>query len=109
MTQIDHRHLVMQGYRVLRRTDRSPEIPIRLVAYDETVESCDVTHPDGVRAPTAFFRSPNAVARFTKMGWVEVTSIWTDPTPTKRTTARKSATAKRAAPARRAVRRKATA
>ena len=76
---LDHASLVFSGCRVLRRTDRAPEIPILLAAYDETTTSLDVIHPDGVRAPTAFLRSANAVARHTKLGWKDVTALWLDP------------------------------
>ena len=82
---------------------------IRLATYDDCVESVDVTHPDGVRAPTAFVRSEFAIARWTKIGWSEVTEIWTNPPKPARKPSAKKATTKRAAPARRAVRRKATA
>ena len=69
--------LVSDGYRVLRRTDRAPEIPMLLAGYDETAESRSVEHPDGIVAPTVFARSPHFVSRFVKLGWIEVTDLWT--------------------------------
>jgi len=73
------RTLVIDGFRVLRRTDRAAEIPMLLVGYDETAESRSVEHPDGIVAPTVFARSPHFVSRFTKLGWVEVTEQWVAP------------------------------
>lgn len=108
---IPHDTIAFDGYRVLRRTDRSPSIPIRLVGYDETVESMDVLHPDGVRAATAFLRSPNAIARHTKLGWSDVTPMWDGsmPVPKPAKEAAKASVPKTTTSGRRTVRRKATA
>lgn len=112
---LTYRTLVLDGYRVIRRTDRAPDIPILLAAYDETVQSMDVEHPDGVRAPTAFLRSEMAIARHTKLGWTEVTDLWTGERSVQPTAAvapsRSSAKAptKKTTGRRRAVRRNATA
>lgn len=103
---LDFNSLVCDGYRVIRRTDRAPEIPILLAAYDETTQSLDVVHPDGVRAPTAFLRSPMAVERHTKMGWSDVTSIWTGSgSATPEATSKSPATSKAAATSKRPTKR----
>lgn len=77
-SDLHFRSLVMDGHRVLRRTDRSADLPFLLVGYDDTQTAAAAVHPDGVRAATVFSRSPGFVARFTKLGWTDVTDLWVE-------------------------------
>lgn len=66
------------SYRYVLRTIRAydPTIPRQASTYEETVESLDITHPDGIRHPTIFLSTESARDRLTKDGWEDVTQQW---------------------------------
>lgn len=78
-----HAHVAAGGF-VLRRTDRAPEIPMMVAGYDETVQSSAVEHPDGVLAPTILLRSPGNRERQLRLGWLDVTAMWTGEAPVRK-------------------------
>ena len=63
--------------RVLRRYDRSPDIPMRFASYDVNLNSRSEVL-EGKRALTLFFPpgKENAAARATKLGWIDETERW---------------------------------
>lgn len=61
---------------VLRRTDRACGIPMLVVGYDESTQSVDARHPDGVEAPTLFLRSSSLALRQRRLGWEDVSNVW---------------------------------
>lgn len=65
-------------YQFVLRTYRAydPTLSRMASTYDETVESRDITHPDGIRKPTIFLNSQTGRDRLTKEGWEDVTKGW---------------------------------
>ena len=54
----------------------NPSIRNKCIGYDETVDTRDITHSDGVRSQTAFVNSPGLRERLWRQGWQDVTEMW---------------------------------
>lgn len=70
------------SFRYVLRTLRpyDPTIPRTASTYDETVESRDITHKDGIRHPTIFLNTQTARDRLVREGWEDVTDKWNEST-----------------------------
>jgi len=65
---------------VLRKiAEHDPSIEEIVSGYDESVYTRDITHPDGLRRRTAFVTSEPTRDRYCKLGWEDVTALWTQP------------------------------
>jgi hypothetical protein len=67
------------SFQFVLRTYREYDATIARAAstYGEAVNSRDVIHPDGIRRPTIFLATEAARDRLTKLGWEDVSSLWT--------------------------------
>ena len=74
---------------VMRRLDRDPLFAHqqRFASYDCLVKGMAVEHPDGKVATTLFFPSgkQSSVIRARRVGWIDVTSLWSPDTETRET------------------------
>lgn len=53
-----------------------PSLRNTVSSYDETVETRDITHNDGLRSQTIFVQKKTTRDRLWRMGWEDVTDMW---------------------------------